>query len=459
MTYQDLLKVNDRDTDRLEFVKRTINQFKASKEYKFMLDAEKYSKGLNATIMTYQKLLYTMSGKAVPDNFSANHKIASKFFYRFVTQENQFLLGNGITWNNPDAIDNKLGIDFDNRLQDMGWNALVYGVSYGFFNIDHLVVFNGLEFIPLYDEEDGSLKAGIRFWQIDSKKPCRATLYELDGYTDYIWNEENDITGRVLSDKKAYKLIGTTSPADGLKIYDGENYEGFPIVPMWANKLKQSKLTGLREQIDAYDLIKSGFCNDLDDCSQIFWCLSNCGGMDDYDLASFVERMKTIHAFSTSEDIKAEAHTIEVPYNARKELLDRLRNDLYEDAMALDTKSIVGGANTATQIKASYEPLNNEADAFEYCILDFLDSIMALAGIQGENPTFTRSYITNTVEEIQTIIQSATYLDEEYVTEKILTILGDADKIEDIKLRKDLESIERFNNLQQNINNQGENGV
>lgn len=55
--------------------------------------------------------------------------------------------------------------------------------------------------------------------------------------------------------------------------------------------------------------------------------------------------------------------------------------DLYRDAMALDTKEIAGGATTATQIRAAYEPLNSKTDNFEYCIHDFLDRLLAIAGI------------------------------------------------------------------------------
>lgn len=447
LTYQDLTKVQNTDKDRIQFIQTAISQHKASTQYKFAKDAERYARGQNATIMRYQKLLYTISGKAVPDNFSANHKIPSKFFYRFVEQENQFLLGNGVQWSDKEGTERKIGTDFDSRLQEMGFNALVHGISFGFFDVDKVKVFSILEFIPLWDETNGALRAGIRFWQIDATKPVRATLYEEDGYTEYTWGGSNNIEDSVVQEKTSYKLIGVKTGAGDIEIRDGMNYDSFPIVPMYGNKLKQSKLVGLREQIDSYDLIKSGFASDLDDCSQIFWCLSNAQGMDDLDLATFVERMKTIHAFATSEDVKAEAHTIEVPYNAREKLLDRIRADLYEDAMALDTKSIVGGANTATQIKASYEPLNNETDAFEYCVLEFVNGILALAGVD-EQPSFTRSYITNVVEEVQTVVQASTFLTEEYVTTKLLNILGDGDKVDEILANKDVESFQRFNQQQ-----------
>lgn len=426
LTYQDLLKVRDDDRERMLFVRSTINQHQSSDLFKTAALANEYYCHKNRTITQYQKLLYTISGQAVPDNWSANYKLASNFFKRFVTQEVQFLLGNGVTWNG--GADQKLGDDFDNRLQEIAKKALVGGVAFGFFNLDHLEVFSLQEFVPLYDEENGALSAGIRFWQVDKLKPLRATLYELDGYTDYIWRQSE---GEVLKEKTPYKINIRYSDVSGVEIYDGENYPTFPIVPMWGNPEKQSEIIGLREQIDAYDLIKSGFANDLDDVSQIYWTVNNAGGMDDIDLAQFVQRIKTVKAAAVQDGQTAEAHTVSIPVDGRETLLDRLRKDMYRDYMALDTEEISGGAVTATQIRAQYEPMNSKADEFEYCVQDFIQGILAVAGIEDE-ATFTRSMIVNQAEEITNLVSAGEYLDQEYVTTRILTVLGDADKVDEV---------------------------
>jgi len=439
-TYQDLLEVGESDTARMQFVFGAITKHESSPAYLVSQTADDYDRKRNTTIMQYQKLLYTMSGQAVPDNYSANYKICSNFFNRFVTQETQYLLGNGVSWQDA-STEEKLGKDFDTKLQMAGHEALVSGVAFGFWNLDHMDVFSLREFIPFYDEENGALMAGIRFWQIDRNKPIRATLYEVDGYTDFI---KKDGEESILHPKRSYKLLVRSTPADGEEIYAGENYPSFPIVPLYGNSHKQSELIGLREQIDAYDLIKSGFANDLDDASQIYWIIQNGGGMDDIDLAKFVERMKTVRAAVVEDGgAHAESHTMEVPYASREALLDRLRSDLYDDYMALDTKAIAGGAATATQIRAAYEPMNNKADMFEYCIVDFLQGILELAGITDEEPSFTRSLIVNEQEEVQTILSAAAYLDASYITKKVLDIFGDGDKAEDMLKQIDADELTR----------------
>lgn len=447
LTYQDFLLVPDNEIERMDFVKKVITEHKSTPLYKNAVIADEYMRQQNRTIREYQKVLYSLTGKAIPDNISANYKMASNFFKRFVTQENQYLLGNGVTWKN-EATGDKLGEDFDTQLQKAGKKALSQVVSYGFWNLDHMDVFGVTEFAPLVDEENGAMMAGVRFWQVDPKKPLRATLYEIDGYTDYIWNKRDNLEGQVLYEKRSYVQKIRTSEADGTEIYAGENYPSFPIVPFWGNPEHSSFFAGIREQIDCYDLIKSGYANNVDEGSLIYWTLQNAGGMSEVDLATFLQQLRTMHAAKTDDDVTAESHNIEAPYQSREALLAKLRADLYEDAMALDTQNIANGAVTATQIKAAYEPLNSKTDEYEYCVGEFLAGILAVAGITDE-PTFTRSAIVNSQEEIQLIVQSGMYLPEDYITKKLLTLLGDGDLAEDVVRQMDADELSRFRGIEE----------
>lgn len=447
LTFQDLQKVGDREQDRLNFVKRVIAEHKSSNAYAEASIAKDYCSHRNRTIINYQKLLNTMSGAQVPDNYSANYKIASGFFERFVTQENQFLLGNGVSWTDPSTKD-KLGTKrypFDTQLQELGKEALVGGVSFGFWNLDHIECFSLIEFAPLYDEENGALSAGVRFWQVAEDKPLRATLYEPDGYTEIVWDKTTDgADGKILKEKTSYKVTVATSVADGTQIYDGENYPTFPIVPLWGNPYKQSELIGFREQIDAYDLIKSGFADDVDDASQIYWIMQNAGGMDEVDLAKFLNQIKRVKAAVVEDGgAHAEPHTMDVPYESREALLSRLERDMYKDFMAFNPEIISSGAVTATQIKAAYEPINNKADQYEYCVLRFIQGILELAGVDDQ-PTFTRSMIVNASEEIEVVLQAAQVLDADYVTKKVLTLLGDAEKADEMVQKMSADEMNRF---------------
>lgn len=451
-TYSDLEKAKAR-SDEESFILEAISEHKSSNIYKEAEIAYQYMKKQNVTIKEYQKLLYTISGEAVPDNFSANFKFTNAFFPIFINQENSYLLGDGVTFENEDTKDRLGGDTFDNVLMKAGKKALWGAVSFGFMNLDHVDVFSILEFAPILDDENGSLRAGIRFWQIDESKPLRATFYEEDGFTEWIWE---DGKGRVLKEKTAYRLVVGKSDFDGIEILDGKNYPSFPIVPLWANEEHQSELTGLREKIDGYDLIQSGFANDLDDASQIYWTITNAGGMGDIDLVKFVERMKTVKAAVVDEDgSHAEAHTIDVPYNAREVMLADLRDSLYRDAMALDTDKIAAGNVTATAIEASYENLNLKCDGYEMCVTEFINGLLSLLGIE-DSPTYKRTRIINMQDDTQMILSAAQYLDDETIL-KHLPFLS-PDEINGILENRTREEASRYTQVEQeNETNNDEN--
>ena len=429
-TYQDLVTVGDDEQKRINFVNKIIKDYKTSDLYKAAVLGDDYNKGENTTITQFQKWIYKATGEKIPDIWSANYKMPANFLHRFVTQKIQTLLANGISWNDEKTAE-KLGIKkypIDTQVKKLATNASLHRVSYGFFNNDHIDIFTSKEFVPLYDEEDGALKAGVRFWQIAVNKPSRAVLYELDGYTEIIYKNGE---GEILKPKRPYKLKQRVSIIGGTEIYGGENYPTFPIAPMWADDRKISDLDPIREQIDCFDLIKSGYADTVDEASMIFWMLQNAGGMDNIDVEMFLKKIRESHAVVADDDVTVQPTSVQAPFEARETLLKRLEKDLYKDAMALDVENIASGATTATEIKAAYEPLNSKCDELEFCVIDFLNRIMEIAGID-DSPTFTRSKIINVSEDVQVLLTSAPYLSEEYVTEKILTLFGDGDKANEI---------------------------
>lgn len=439
-TYQDFLEVAEKsDRDRMEFVLSAINDHKNSDLYQQAKIAREYDEHRNVTIITVQKLLYTLSGKAIPDNYSANYKLRSAFFPIFMRQETQYLLSNGVILKNAENK-KRLGRKFDNQIQELARSALVGGVAYGFWNLDHLEVFTVLEFVPLLDEENGSLRAGIRFWQVAANKPLRATLYEPDGFTQFIRRSGKEM--EILAPKRGYISVEASSEVDGTEILEYQNYPGFPIIPMYGNRARQSELVGQREAIDCYDLIKSGFADTVDDASIIYWTISNAGGMDEIDMARFKETMRRIGVGLVDDDgAKAEAHTLTIPVEAREALLSRLSDDLYRDFQMLDTTKIQGGQKTATEITAAYQQMDNKVDEFEYCVDDFLYQLFALIGIDDE-PTFTRSKIVNQLEQTQMVLLAASYLDDETILSKLPWLTQE--EIANILKRKSAEELERY---------------
>lgn len=428
-TYQDYLEIKERGTEKelKNFVVDLVAEHKRSPMYKTAKEADMYYRHLNPTIMRYQKIVYDLMGKAKPDMWSANHKIPCRYYFYFITQTTQHLLGNGVSFGEESTKDG-LGKDFDYNMQDAAVKAMNGGVAFCFWNYDHVEVYSVLEFAPLYDEETGALMAGVRFWQIADDKPIRYTLMEPDGYAEYIQRNGEEMT--VIKEKTSYKAVIRRSEATGVEITDGGNYEGFPVVPLY-NTNKQSELVGSKQTLDAYDLMASALINNIDDANVIYWIIKNAGGMEDEDDLEFVQRLKTLHAVHLEGDQEVDAHTVNVPFEASETALKRLRSELFDDFMALDVKEIADGAVTATQIKAAYEPLTAKVDLFEAQVTKCIEEILRLAGIDDE-PTYTRSMIVNQQEMVETVLSTGTVLPQEYVARKVLETLGDIDKADEI---------------------------
>ena len=423
-TFQNLSAIRENEDKRKKFVFDVITEHKESAAYKTAAIAEKYYAKKNVTIMAFQKMLYNFAGQAVPDMWSANYKLRTHFFRRFITQQVQYVLSNGVTFQNKDTKD-KLGKKFDTQMQRAAKKAMVDHVSFLFWNLDHVEVFCFADtptdpgFVPLYDADTGALRAGVRYWH-PTAKVTRATLYEEDGYTEYIKDEskgKDEIS--IVAEKRSYKKTTISTKADGVSGERNENYSTFPIVPLYANDLHESELEGHRESIDCYDYIKSGMANDIDDTSGFYWVLKNSGGMDDVDLAKFRERMHTVKVATMDDDnASAEAHTLDVPVEAREKMLDLLKADLYADFQIVNVEALSASAKTATEIRAAYQPMDDKCGDFEYFLIDAIQNILTLAGIDDE-PSFKWNRIANQTEETNMVMTAAAVLGDELTLKKL----------------------------------------
>lgn len=422
LTFQDFLA----EPRREDFIARLITQHESSGLVRTARVANEYDAQRNTTIREAAPMMYKLSGVRVKDPTRAAHHIASNFFHKLNSQRVNYLLSNGMTFQDETVKEMIGGSDADVKVRRAAYYALIHGVCFLFLNVDRLHIFPVTEFAPLYDEETGALMAGVRYWRIDSSKPMTAVLYEQDGYT--VYRSEGGGSALTLSaDKRAYKLTVAKAQADkDAHVVGAENYTALPIAELWGSDAHQSTLVGMQETIDAYDLIQSGFVSDIESCAEAFMLLENYGGMDDSDLIEFRDRLKMhrIGVVDTTQGGKVSMQQMEIPHAARGACLDRLRRDIYEHFGALDTASIAAGSKTATEIKAAYQGLSDAADELEYQIIACVRQLLALIG-KDDTPTFKRSQISNELEQTQMVMQAQEYLDDETILSKLPFISPD----------------------------------
>lgn len=442
ISFQDFMAASD----KIKFIVTAIEEHRKSAAYMTAVDAEKYDRQLNTTINEVTRKIYTQAGLAIEDPTSSNNKIASNFFHRLNTDRVSYLLGNGVMFTdhitkteNPDGsitvhdeTKEAFGDDFDTTLYDIVYSGEISGSSYAYI-VDtgnrqyKIALFKLTEFVPLLDEYDGSLRAGIRFWSLDwGKKPVNVVLYEEDGITEYRTKKgETGLRLEVYIDKHSYNQITKTTAARGVEVIGGENpFSRLPIIPYYA-AYRQSTLVGLKSAIDAYDLVQSGFANDLQDCAQIYWLIGGALGTTDAEVKKFREKLLFQHiGVIDHENTEVKPYVQEVPHEARKVFLETLRANIYEAFGGFDLRQLVSGDRTATEIQANYTALDEETDAFETRVTRTIRQILDLVGIQ-DVPQYKRNRIANQLEQTQMIAMISDRLPLRTVLEKLPWITVD----------------------------------
>lgn len=440
-TYQDFLNTRERAGIEVA-VKTAVQNWKNGDIYRTAKIADCYDRQKNVTLSELNLAKSNAASRIYGKEFNGGSKseLASNFFHRLNTQRCIYLLGNGVTFAD-EAVKNRLGADFDTKIKELTYKALIHGVCFGFWT-EKLNVFEVTEFCPLFDEETGYLMCGIRFWQIDNAKPIFFVVYETDGFTKY--RIKNDVFSEV-APKVGYIVKTKYTAADGVEIVGEENYSALPIMPLYSN-LRQSTLKGLRPLIDAYDIVNSGFADDLNEMQEIFWILENYDGMMQSDLIKFFRRLKWFKVAEIDTDggeSKITPYRQEVPYQSRQAFLDSLKKQIYEDFGALDLHEMSAGS-TNDHIDAAYQTLDEEADALEYNVIEFIQQLGKLLNIPSENitPQFKRNKISNQSEQVNMLVAEAVWLDEETILKKLPNV--SPDEIADILKRRSAEDVDRF---------------
>ena len=444
ITWQDYLLAADKEALLLEAVRR----YKASAEFHRALDANSYFRGENPsvarkTILRARKTHYTdASGRRrarASTQDVVGNRIASAFLFRFVTQQNQFLLSEGVSL--PEDCRRALGADFDHQLEHLGECALLHGCAWGFWNADHLEVIEAARnpytgFFPLLDEMSGEMKLGVQFWQLAADRPMYLRTFDEEGAAVFL---EDRAGLRIVQAKEPYRRILSEDALEST-ITTLEGYGRIPLIPLRANPDGATELTtAIKAKIDAYDAILSDFADNLERANDVYWVLNNFSGtMDEVaELLEQINRVKAVANFSdgTGSSATAEPRTIEVPYAARREALDLLERALYQDYMALDMDTLTGGSLTNVAIRAAAANLNLKADRYEWQVRQFVMQLLEMIGRPTEDVRFKRQAIANESEvvadiaamrediDLRTALRLNPYIQEEEI-ETLLTQEG-----------------------------------
>ena len=436
-TWQDYQAADD----HLAALAAAIAAYKHSSPFRQALEANRYFMGDNAAVAC-KTVLKARRMETTDQNGRrrlrcdmedvAGNRIGSNFVYRFICQENSYLMQNGCVLS--DEARGMVGGGFDRSLIALGEKALLHGTAWGFWNLDHLEVLTMAEdslsgFMPIEDEYTGQLMAGAQFWQMSARKPMFIRLFEPDGVT--VLACSGSIV-QVKEKKRVYRMSVRRDFRGETMIEDG-NWPRLPVIALHANASQLGVLTpSIKSKIDAYDRILSDFADNLDRANDVYWVLNNFGGTSE-DVIEMLTEINRIKAVANMSDgmggnSTAEPRTIEVPYAARQAALDMLEKALYDDAMAMNMRAIARGSLTNVAIRAIYADLDLKTTQYEWELCAFVGTLLGMLGCKDRSVRFMRQRLINESETVAAI--SAMREDIDRTAALRLNPLLDGDELE-----------------------------
>lgn len=462
LTYQDYEQAVA-DGKLADFVYTVIQQHQQSELYTTAVDADAYDHQRNTTILSFVDLMQ----KALNEQIYSDIKIPCNLFRRLNVQRCTYLLGNGVSFTRKEARPNEegklvtvdltkeqLGSKFDADVFAWAYKALIHGVSFGYWTPQRVYNFPVTQFAPLWDEETDALRAGVRFWRIDPKKPLLAELYTEQG----IYTFKSDTgSGSTLTlaepNPTPYRLKVKSTEARGEWVVGAENYSTLPVIPMYGSSLRQSTLVGMKARIDSIDMVASGFARDIRDCAKIYWLIENCGGMTEKDKRAFLhdilyDHIAQVDSTSFSGDTRGALtpYVQDVPYQSSDAYLKQATEALYQDFGAVDVHTI-GAGSTNDHLDAAFQPLNEEADEFEREVSTAIKAGLALMDID-DDPQYKRMMIVNQPERTTMILNALNLIGRRKALEKLDWI--DVDEVDEIEQDEFAQGLDRLTPRMQN---------
>ncbi len=422
-------------------------------------------------------------GKIQEDKFKSNIKISHPFFTELVDQEVQYMLSGKdgfVKSDNPelqaelDAYFNE-NEDFTSELYEVltGCVAKGFEYMYAYKNAEGKTAFQCADSIGVVEVRAKETDDGceyVIYWYVDkigkdNKQIKRIQV--MDSKQTYFYCQEDD--GKIVKDES----VEVNPRPHVLYQKDGDDsyyYEDFGFIPFFRldNCKKQfSGLKPIKHLIDDYDLMSCGLSNNIQDTNEALYVVK---GFQGDNLDELMQNIKAKKHIGVDEDGGVEIRTIDIPYEARQTKLELDEKNIYRFGMGFNSAQLGDGNITNVVIKSRYSLLDLKCNKLEIRLKQFMRKLLkvVLAEINDLNGTdyqqkdvyfnFEREVMTNAADnaaiektdaekqqvQITTLLNLATYLDNETLMQNICDILDlDYNEIKD-KLPKQDEGVDPY---------------
>lgn len=417
-----------------KIIKDYINNHKISN----YVEGVKYYNNENTEIINRKLYYYDSGGNRIEDDEAVNNKVPHNFHKLLVDQKVSYLFGKPIAISNDkdkaltDSVNDKFGDDFNDDIVLLGRNSSNKGIEWlhPFLNstgeFDYVLI-PAEEVIPIWDSAyQKELDAVIRYYPIwvNGKETIKAEYWTTQTVEYYIKTDTGEYVLDDTEEENPRSHFYKTTSDKTL----GYGWEKVPFIPFRNNPEEYSDLKFYKQLIDQYDKNVSDLANNLEELQEIVFILK---GYEGTDLAEFKQNLKKYKGIKVSEDGDVTSLRIEIPIEAKKEMLDRLEENIFMFGQGVNSKTDKFGNNpTGVALKFIYNLLDLKANImerrFKKAIRQFLWFVIEGIKIEdGSNSTdncykdfqitVTKSSITNDAETVDICSKSAGVISDETI--------------------------------------------
>lgn len=346
---------------------------------------------------------------------SADNRIPANFYNILVNQKASYLFTDPPVFDAGNEAANKaiqaaLGDGFSKAGKDLCIKASNCTVAWLHYWEDgsgkfRYAVMDPKQIVPVWtDDLEKELSGLLRVYdQIDGEGK-KWNIYEY-------WDKERCSAFR----KESRAAMDALKPYDlyGMAMDDPEGepsswLHGFgevPFIPFPNNAEGSNDLNDIKELIDAYDKVYSGFLNDLEDIQEVIFVLA---GYEGESLKEFLQKLKKYKTIKVDSDEEGKGGlstlTIDIPVEAREKMLTMTRKAIFEQGMGIDPDPQNFGNSSGVALSYLYSLLELKAGLMETEFRSgfgqLVRAICRHAGITVEKvvQTWTRTSVRNESE-------------------------------------------------------------
>lgn len=284
--------------------------------------------------------------------------------------------------------------------------------------------------IPVWSNNlERELKGALRYYHDITDDGQELDIYEYwnDTICQAYATEDGGVIDTGLMPYNSFPLIdmaGNSNLVNEFKHDIGE----VPFFPFFNNNIDSGDLDNIKPLIDVYCKVFSGFVNDLEDIQEVIFVLTNYGGDD---LGQFLRELKDYKAIQIENEGGEDKSgvstlTIELPVEARKELLATTRKCIFEQGQGIDPDPQNFGNSSGVALGFLYSLLELKAGLmeteFKLGFGRFIRCVCRVMSIPIKDDTiiqtWTRTSVKNDLEEAQIASQSKGVIADEDIVRK-----------------------------------------